>query len=160
MTTKINDKSKIFITKLQVLYDMEKRLEKALPKILKAISDPELKEVFALHLEETRVHSKRLENMFVFMDSPIKKMTSEGMHGIITDLEWVIGLDMPTYLKDAMLASSARYMEHYEIAGYKTAIMEAEHLGSIDLTAMLRDTLKEEELVDEKLTQAIIKNLK
>ncbi len=157
--TKIQDTTKAFIVKLQALYDIEKALEKALPKMEKAASDPDLKEGFRLHLEDTKGHSKRLERIFSDMDIAPKKLKVEGIRGIIADAQWVIDVDAPAAIKDAMIASAARFAEHFEMAGYLSAIAQANALGMTDAVMLLTETLSEERAADEKLALAISDDL-
>jgi ferritin-like metal-binding protein YciE len=158
--TKINDASNAFLTKIQVLYDIEKKLEKALPKLAKASANPELEQGFMDHLEETIRHSGRLEEIFEMLGAAPKKLTSEAIKGIIDDGEWCTKVTAPDNIKDSMIAAAARYAEHYEIAGYKTAILEADSLGLSDASALLKETLVEEENADSKLEEVIIKNFR
>ena len=157
---KINTATEVFVTKLQTLYDIEKQLEKALPLLAKAASDPELTKGFLEHLEETKNHSVRLEQIFTILDEPIQKLKCEGIRGIVEDGSWVIKSKAPENLKDAMLASAARYAEHYEMAGYMSAILEAEILGLTEVVELLNDTLQEEQTADEKLELAMQTNFK
>lgn len=156
---KINSSNEAFLTKLQALYDIEGALLKALPKMEKAASDPNLKEGFRMHLDETQTHVERLEQIFEMMDSSPKKLKCEGIRGIIEDGEWVMKVTAPVPIKDAMIASSARYAEHYEMAGYMSAIDHADMLGMNDAMALLSETLKEEEAADEKLKTAMRDNM-
>jgi ferritin-like metal-binding protein YciE len=156
---KIPDTTKAFVVKLQSLYDIEKQLEKALPKMAKAASDPDLKQSFAVHLEETITHSERLEELFEELDVAPKKLQTEGIRGIIEDGEWVAEVDAPSAIKDAMLASAARYAEHYEMAGYLSAIAQANALGLTDAAVILTKTLNEEMEADEILAEAQARNL-
>ena len=156
---KINTSNEAFVTKLQALYDIEGALVKALPKLEKAASDPNLKEGFRLHLSETENHVERLEQIFEILDSSPKKLKCEGIRGIIEDGEWVIKSSAPVPIKDAMIASAARYAEHYEMAGYLSAIDHAEMLGLNDAVALLQETLKEEEAADLKLKMAMRDNM-
>ncbi len=155
---KIKDKNEMFLTKIQVLYDVEKQLEKALPKLQKAASDLELKDGFAMHLEETKNHSARLEKIFELLGSAPKKLGSDGIKGIIKDGKWVIDVDAPPELKDKMLAGAARHAEHYEMSGYMTAIIQADELGLAEASDLLAETLAEEEAADENLAKALRKD--
>lgn len=148
-----------FVVKLQALYDIEQQLEKALPKMEEFATDPELKEGFRMHLEETKKHSERLEKIFEIVGEEPRKNTSEGIRGIITDGEWVMSVDAPAELRDSMIAGAARYAEHYEMAGYASAIVEAELLGLADIEEILAETLAEEENADMLLEQAMRKGL-
>ncbi len=156
---KINDTESAFVIKIQALYDIERQLEKALPKLAKASTDPVLKKGFLSHLEETKEHSMRLEKIFSLLEEKPKKVTCEGIKGIIKDGDWVAKLDAPSALKDSMLASAARYAEHYEMAGYMGAIEEAQNLGLDDAVELLEMTLEEEVAADEKLAEACTENL-
>jgi ferritin-like metal-binding protein YciE len=156
---KITDTTNAFIVKLQSLYDIEKQLEKALPKMAKAAFDPDLKEGFIEHLEETKIHSERLEDLFDDLGVDPKKLKTEGIRGIIADGEWVAEVDAPDAVKDAMLAGAARYAEHYEMAGYLSAIAEANALGLTDAAIILTKTLNEEMAADEILAEAQARNL-
>jgi ferritin-like metal-binding protein YciE len=148
----------MFLTKIQVLYDVEKQLEKALPKLQKAANSLELKDGFAMHLEETKNHSVRLERIFEMLGAKPKKLESEGIRGIISDGGWVIDVNAPPDLKDKMLAGAARYAEHYEMAGYMTAIIQADDLGLEDVSDLLNETLTEEEEADATLATVLEKS--
>ena len=152
--TKITNGSKAFLIKIQSLYDIEKQLEKALPKMAKASTDPELIEGFLTHLEETKVHSERLEQIFEMMDASPKKTKCEGIRGIVEDGTWVMEAEASPALKDSMIAGAARYAEHYEMAGYMSAIEEATALGFDDAVELLTLTLGEEQQADKNLTRA------
>lgn len=157
--TKIITPTDVFMLKLQALYDIEQQLEKALPKMAKAATDPELADGFMTHLEETKGHIDRLEQIFGMLDAKPKKTASEGIRGIIEDGTWVIQSDAPAAIKDSMLASAARYAEHYEMAGYLSAIEEAGYLEFTDAVDLLTATLSEEQIADTKLAAALKKNL-
>jgi ferritin-like metal-binding protein YciE len=157
---KINNASKAFLIKIQALYDIEKQLEKALPKMEKAASDSGLKAGFKNHLRETKEHSRRLERIFKMLDAKPRKTKSEGIRGILADGDWVAKVDAPDTLKDSMLASAARYAEHYEMAGYMSAIEEAKALGLTDAEELLSDTLIEEEKTDKLLAMGMRMGLK
>jgi ferritin-like metal-binding protein YciE len=158
---KITDATKAFTLKIQSLYDVEKQLEKALPKMAKASTDPELAEGFLAHLEETKGHSERLELIFEMLDASPKKTKSEGIRGIIEDGSWIIEeATAPDEIRDSMIAGAARYAEHYEMAGYMNAIEEAKLLGLTEVVELLSATLKEEENADKILAGAMKKALK
>lgn len=156
---KIIDPIKAFVVKLQSLYDVEKALERALPKMEKAATHPDLKQGFRRHLAETKVHGERLERLFEALDVAPRKLKTEGIRGIIEDAAWVTKVDASAPVKDAMLASAARYAEHYEMAGYLSAIAQANALGMTEAVIMLTKTLNEEMATDETLAAAMAKNL-
>jgi ferritin-like metal-binding protein YciE len=155
MAQKLTDARKVFEIKLQSLYDVEKQLERALPKMARAATDPELKESVMAHFKETKEHSGRLEKIFKLLDGKPKKLKSEGIRGIILDGEWVTQTTGDDTLRDAMLASALRYAEHYEMAGYLTACDQASLLDLPEIESLLRETLMEEEAADKKLAGAM-----
>lgn len=157
--TKITNMTKVFLTKIQALYDTETQLEKALPKMEKAAINPDLKDGFASHHEETKTHIKRLEQIFKSFNETPKKTKSEGIRGILEDGKWIIDVEGPNFIKDTMLASAARYAEHYEMAGYMSAIIEANGLGLFDAAELLTLTLNEEKAADKKLEDSMSENL-
>lgn len=152
---KITDTMRALEMKLQALYDIEHEIEKALPKMEKAASDEVLKEGFRVHLDETKEQSKRLEKAFRILGFDVKKTKCEGIRGIVADASAVMKVDASAPIKDAMLAASARYVEHYEMAGYLSAIAEATYLGADEVVDLLRETLREEEATDAKLDTAM-----
>lgn len=155
MAQKLTDVRKVFEIKLQSLYDIEKQLERALPKMAKAATDKSLKEGFLLHFKETQEQAKRLEKVFKLLELKPKKLKSEGIRGIILDAEWVAETTGEDSLRDIMLASSARYAEHYEMAGYLSACEEASMLDLPEIESILRETLEEEQATDKKLSKAM-----
>lgn len=159
MTKKLTSCEQLLEIKLQVLYDIEKQLEKALPKMAKAATDPVLKDGFTAHAKQTKMHSERLETIFKLMNLAPKKLKSEGIRGIVMDAEWVTATTGDDSLRDVMLASSARYAEHYEMAGYLSASQQAEFLGLAEVSELLKQTLDEEEETDKKLQEAMQNNL-
>jgi ferritin-like metal-binding protein YciE len=154
--TKINSFNKAFIIKIQSLYDIENQLVIALPKLAKYSTNPDLKEGFEMHLEETKEHIKRLEKIFEMLDEKPHKTKVEGIRGIIDDSSWIMTADVEdNNLRDVMLASSARYAEHYEMAGYMSAILEAETLKMPEAVDLLTETLEEEQVADESLAECM-----
>ena len=144
----------LFIQKINVLYDIESELVKALPAMAKAASDPELKEGFEGHLEETKNQVARLEQIHEILGEKPKKLKAEGIRGIIEDGKWVIKNVKPKAALDANLARAAQYAEHYEIAGYLAAITWAKTLGETEVAELLDETLQEEIAADQKLDMA------
>jgi ferritin-like metal-binding protein YciE len=144
----------LLINKIQVLYDVETSLVKALPKMQKAATDRDLKNGFADHLVETKNHVKRIENIFSLLNISPKKLKSEAIRGLIKDGEWVVGHTSPKDALDASLARAAQYVEHYEMAGYMGAISWAEDLEMGEVESLLKETLAEEKAANEKLDEA------
>jgi ferritin-like metal-binding protein YciE len=136
------------------LYDAENRLTKAIPKLAKASTHEELKTALERHLGETENHVSRLEQVFELLDERPKAKACEGMKGLIEEGDEHAKEDYETDdLRDAMIIGSAQRVEHYEIAGYGTAIAHARLLGLDDVVELLEETLEEEKAADEKLTE-------
>jgi ferritin-like metal-binding protein YciE len=138
---------------LKDVYSAETQLTKALPKLAKAASNPELKAGFEQHLKETENHVRRLEQVAQEMNISLKGNTCEGMEGLIEEGEEVIGLSAQNDVKDAGLIAAAQKVEHYEISTYGTLCTWAKHLGLSSVATTLHQTLDEEKRTDEKLTQ-------
>lgn len=138
-----------FLDELADLYDAEKQLLKALPKMAKAAEHEELQDAFETHLEETEEHVRRLEQVFkVFGEKP-KGKKCKAMQGLIEEGEDVISEQMG----DAALICAAQKVEHYEIASYGSLQSWAELLEESEAADLLQETLDEEKATDEKLTQ-------
>jgi len=143
----------LLIEEMQDQYDAEKQLVKALPKMVKAASNPDLSQAFASHLEETRGHVERLEQAFGLMGVKPKARPCAAMKGLIEEAQETIGESMPDDLKDSALICAAQKVEHYEIAGYGTICAWASALGLDQVSELLQETLDEEKAADEKLSQ-------
>lgn len=138
--------------KLQALYDIENELVSALPKMAKKSMNEDLSGAFAEHLEETKEHAHRLEQAFSILDKKPKKLKCEGIRGIIDDAEWVLkNIDDPA-ARDANAIAAAQYAEHYEMAGYQSAVDWAKLLGFNDVAELLKQNFDEEEAASEKLS--------
>jgi len=138
---------------LKDLYDAEKRLLRAIPKMAKNASSEELRSALMEHLEVTRNQVDRMEQIFGLLDLPAKAKTCNGMKGIIAEGDEVMGEDMEDALMDAAIAGAAQRVEHYEMAAYAAAHAIAEHLGNRDVADLLQQTWDEEREADEKLSQ-------
>lgn len=154
---KIEDREEVIMMKIEALYDIELELVKALPKMARASSSPDLKMSFESHFLETKEQVKRLESIFQMFDVEPRKLKSAGIRGILDDSTWVMKQRATEPLKDMMIASSARYAEHYEMAGYLSAIEEAKMLGLNEVVTLLEQTLAEEEAADKILESAMQK---
>ena len=142
----------LFVEELRDLYDAEKQLTKALPKMAKATDNPELKNAFEEHLDITRMQVGRLEEVFKSLGMAARGKTCEGMKGLIEEgREMMEEMEQGSTL-DAALISAAQKVEHYEIASYGTLATFAEVLGHADAKDLLGQTLEEEKEADEKLT--------
>ena len=142
----------LLIDELQDIYSAEKQLVKALPKMAKAATNEALKEGFAAHLEETKGHVARLEQIFAQLDQTARAKTCKAMEGLVKEGAEAIDLDAPDAIRDACLIGAAQRVEHYEIAAYGTVRALAETLGEDDVAELLQLTLDEEGETDKKLT--------
>src|SRR5687768_4556815 len=143
----------LFVDELKDIYDAEKQLTKALPKMAKASDSEDLRAGFEEHLEITRMQVNRLEEIFKSLGMAARGKPCEGMKGLIEEgQEKMQELEQGPTL-DAALIASAQKVEHYEIASYGTLATFAEILGLQDAKDLLGQTLDEEKEADEKLTQ-------
>jgi ferritin-like metal-binding protein YciE len=140
------------LDELKDLYHAEKQLTKALPKLAKASTHPELRSAFESHLEETQGHVSRLEEAFEMLDEKVKAKPCAGMAGIIEEGSDVIKELDKGPLLDACLVASAQRAEHYEMAAYGSVMAWAKTLGLNELASLLEQTLDEEKQTDEKLS--------
>ena len=141
-----------FIDELRDAYDAEKQLTKALPKMAKAASSRELRTAFESHLEETRGHVSRLEEVFASLDEKVRGKHCDGIAGIIEEGKSVMEEDFDEATMDACLIAGGQRAEHYEIAAYGTLVAWAQVLGHTDAADLLQQTLDEEKAADETLT--------
>jgi ferritin-like metal-binding protein YciE len=142
----------LHIHKLKDLYSAEQQLVKALPKMAKAASNKELAAGFQEHLEQTKGHAQRLENILSSHKETFRGAKCKGMEGIVAEGAEMIEEEAETEVKDAGLIAAAQRVEHYEMAGYGTARSYAELLGDKDDANLLQMTLEEERATDQKLT--------
>jgi ferritin-like metal-binding protein YciE len=144
---------KLFIHELKDLYSAENQLLKALPQMAKAASSDELRQGFEHHLEETKEHVKRIEQIFEDLEGSPSGEKCAAMEGLIHEGEEIIEMNGDAAVKDAALIGAAQRVEHYEIAGYGTARNFAQHLGNDKAAKLLQQTLDEEGQTDQKLTK-------
>jgi len=143
----------LYVDELKDLYNAENQLVKALPKMAKAASSEELRAGFEEHLEQTKSHVQRLEQIFEMLDESPKGKKCKGMEGLIEEGSEIMEEDFEGALLDAALIGAAQRVEHYEIAAYGTVRAFAEELGESEHASLLAETLEEEKETDEKLTE-------
>jgi len=143
----------LYIEELKDLYSAEKQLVKALPKMVKAATNPELKQAFADHLEKTEGHVERLEQVFEMLGASPRGKKCVGMEGLIEEAKELLEEDPEEEVLDAGLISKAQRVEHYEMAGYGTVRTYARQLGEEEQAEILQQTLDEEGEADQLLTQ-------
>jgi ferritin-like metal-binding protein YciE len=143
----------LYVDELKDIYSAEKQLTKALPKMAKAATSPELQEGFEEHLEQTKGHVERLEQIFGMLGEKPGGKKCMGMEGLVNEGSEIMGEDFEDEVMDAALISAAQRVEHYEIAAYGTVAAYADLLGESQHAELLRQTLEEEKETDEKLTE-------
>jgi len=142
----------LFIHELSDIYSAEKQLTKALPRLARAASNPDLKAAFESHLEETHGQVERIDQIVELLDIKLKRIKCAAMEGLVEEGKEVIDEVEEGPLRDAALIGGAQKVEHYEIASYGTISAIAKQLGYTDAIPLLQATLKEEKAADEKLT--------
>src|SRR6266550_5851611 len=143
----------LYVDELKDLYSAENQLVKALPKMAKAASSDELRAGFEEHLEQTKGHVQRLENILQSLDESPKGKKCVGMEGLVKEGAEVMAEDLEEAVMDAGLIGAARRVEHYEIAAYGAVSELAKALGETNHASLLKQTLEEEQATDEKLTE-------
>jgi ferritin-like metal-binding protein YciE len=143
----------LLIDELQDLYFAEKLLVKALPKMAKAATDPDLKAAFTGHLAETRGHVERLEKAMEILETPVKSKTCHAMQGLVEEGGEAIDTDGPDEIRDANLIGAAQRVEHYEMAAYGVARAFARAIDEHGVAELLQSTLDEEGAANKKLTK-------
>lgn len=149
----------LFLTTLQDIYHGEKQILRALPKMAKKVSSPELRSAFERHAEETRGQIERLEQVFEMMDKRARGKTCEAVQGLIEEGKEVMEEVEPGDVMDAGVIGTAQAVEHYEIARYGTLRAWAEQLGMRDAAKLLQQTLEEEKRTDELLNEIALRTV-
>jgi ferritin-like metal-binding protein YciE len=143
----------LYVDELKDLYDAENRLIKALPKLAEAAESPKLRQAFEEHLEQTKQHALRLEQIFEGVGEDAKRKKCAAMVGLIQEGDELMGEDYEVGVKDTALISAAQRVEHYEMAAYGWVRTWAGLLGDSQARALLDKTLFEEKAADEKLNE-------
>jgi ferritin-like metal-binding protein YciE len=149
----LNTLNDVFVDQIEDLYSAEQQLVQALPQMAQAASAPELREAFEHHLDQTRGHVARLEQIFQDEGLPRAPEMCEGMKGLIKEGTEIVEAAGDPVAKDAALIAAAQRVEHYEIAAYGTAKTLAGELGYGQAEATLDDTLDEEGQADKLLSR-------
>jgi ferritin-like metal-binding protein YciE len=153
MAEEMNPLEELLIDELKDIYSAENQIIKALPKMVKGASAPELKRAFERHLEETRRQVERLDQIGEALEIKLTGKKCKGMEGLIEEGKEMLEEDLDENAIDAGLIGAAQKVEHYEIAAYGTARTHAEMLGYNKVARLLQQTLNEEANTDKKLTQ-------
>jgi ferritin-like metal-binding protein YciE len=148
-----NQLKELYVEELRDIYNAENQLIKALPKMAKASTSDELRAGFEEHLEQTKGHAQRLEQIFSALGEKPSGKKCKGMEGLIEEGKEMIEDDLDGEAKDAGLISAAQRVEHYEIAAYGCVRTYAKILGEEEAASLLEQTLEEEKETDQKLTE-------
>jgi ferritin-like metal-binding protein YciE len=143
----------LFEQELRDIYDAEKQLTKALPKLAKKATAEELKAAFQQHLSQTEQHIERLDQVFEALELPARGKKCEGMKNLIKEGEEMMSEVEDDATRDAVMIAAAQKVEHYEIAAYGTMRTWANVLGHSEVAQLLEETLNEEKETDQNLTQ-------
>jgi ferritin-like metal-binding protein YciE len=143
----------LYVEELRDLYNAENQLIKALPKMAKGASSDELKEAFEKHLEQTKGHVQRLEQVFDELGEKTKGKTCQAMKGLIEEGSEVLKAGGEDSVIDAAIIVAAQKVEHYEIAGYGSVRTFAQLLGQDKAADLLQETLDEESEANELLNK-------
>lgn len=149
----LNTLEKLYIEELRDLYNAENQLLKALPKMAKGASSPELKDAFEKHLEQTKGHVQRLEELFEQRDESPKGKTCKAMKGLVEEGSEILKEEGEDSVLDAGMIVAAQKVEHYEIASYGSVRTFANLLGKDEEAKVLQSTLDEEAETNEILNQ-------
>lgn len=150
---KLQKLEELFEEQLRDIFSAEQQILKALPKMIKTVSTPALKEALSGHLQETQEQVTRLEQIGKKFDLKLTGMKCKAMEGLINEGKEALELDGDPMLIDLAIIASAQRVEHYEISAYGTAREMAEQLGYDQAAKLLQETLEEETGADEKLTE-------
>ncbi|MDB5340245.1 MAG: hypothetical protein JWN70_5864 [Planctomycetaceae bacterium] len=143
----------LFVDELRDVLSAEKQLLKALPKMAKAATSPDLRKGFETHLAQTETHVERLVQVFESIGQTARAKTCKAMKGLIEEGSELMEEDADSDVMDAALIAAAQKVEHYEIATYGTLATWAKLLGQKKAVSLLVQTLSEEKATDEKLSQ-------
>ena len=149
---RIDSMESLFVHELSDLYNAEKQIIKALPKMAEAAGSQDLKAAFEEHLEVTKEQLERLEQIFENLEHKASTKKCKAMEGIIKEASELLSEDIDPAVLDAALIGAAQKVEHYEIAGYGTVRAYARLLGNEEAARLLDQTLEEEGEADKKLT--------
>jgi ferritin-like metal-binding protein YciE len=143
----------LYRDELRDVYDAENQIVKALPKMVKAASSSELEKALQEHLDKTKGHLRRLDQVFKSMGEKPKRKTCEGLKGLLEEGKELMEEDAEPAVMDAGLIAGAQRVEHYEMAAYGSLRTWAEQLGEEEAVGLLEQTLEEEKEADQILSE-------
>ena len=142
----------LLVHELQRIYHAEGQVLEVLPRMVKAATHPDLKQVLEAHRQQSQSQVRRLEQAFMLLGVPAKRRTCDGMAGLFEEARQILDEDAASPVMDVAIIAAAQKVEHYEIAGYGSACTYAEILGYDQVHELLGQNLDEEETTDQKLT--------
>src|SRR5579872_2214075 len=142
----------LYVDELRDILDAENQLIKALPKMAEASTSSDLRSGFEAHLEQTKNHAQRIEQILEALGEEPKGKKCKGMNGIIAEGKEILDEDYEGALRDAGIISAAQRVEHYEIGAYGCVREYAQLLGENEAVSLLGQTLEEEKETDQKLS--------
>jgi ferritin-like metal-binding protein YciE len=142
----------IFLHEIRDIYDGERQITRALPKMMKNTTSEDLRAAFEAHLDETHGQIKRLEQVFAALDENVRGKRCEGIAGLVEEGKAVMEEDLDEAAMDAALVAAAQRVEHYEMAAYGTLVAWARAMGHDEVAQLLQESLDEEKAADEKLS--------
>ena len=149
----MNSLQDLWVENLKDLYSAETQILKALPKVAKKVDSDQLRQALQMHLKETEGQVNRLERIFKKLGEKPTGKKCHGMEGLLEEAKELMGEDVEPDVLDAGLIVDCQKVEHYEIAGYESAVTFAKLLGDEESARLLAQTLDEEEKADKKLTE-------
>ena len=156
---KISTLQEAFIHGLSDAYSAEKQMTKALPKLAKAATNPQLIKGFQDHLTETEGQIDRLDQIVELLGIKLERMACKAMEGLVKESDEVIKEIEKGAIRDVMLIGGAQKVEHYEIASYGCLVEMAKQMGYDEAAELLEETLEEEKATDEKLNEIAISSV-
>jgi ferritin-like metal-binding protein YciE len=158
-TRDIKKMDDLFVHTLRDIYYAEQQIVQALPEMIEKATEPALKQAFKSHLDETRTHVKRVEQVFKMHGVEVKGVDCPAIDGIIEEAEDVAGEVEDKHVLDAALIAAAQAVEHYEMTRYGTLVAWAKELGRSDCASVLQQNLDEEKAADQKLNVLAERNV-
>jgi ferritin-like metal-binding protein YciE len=143
----------LLVENLKDLYSAESQILKSLPKVAKKVESDELREALEMHVKQTQGHVQRLEQVLSKMGEKTSGKKCMGMQGLLSEASELMGERADPDVMDAGLIVDCQKVEHYEIAGYGSAVTFCKLLGDQESARLLAQTLDEEKMADEKLTE-------
>lgn len=150
---KVENLRTLMTEELRDIYDAEKQITRALPKMIKSVESQGLKDALSGHLDETKHQVERLEQAFELLDIKPRSKSCPGMKGVLEEGQEMLTMTEGDHVRDIAIISAAQRVEHYEMAAYGNVRAYAEALGENEVAELLTETLEEEKQADQRLTE-------